>query len=169
MKLTTLVLNSDYRPIGILSWQRSIVLFFKGMEVVSFHEKGVRDSKDRIHLVPSVLRVDRYVKVNFSRVRLNNKNLFARDRNTCQYCGKKFSERLLTVDHVIPKSKWTFSHSYHVWSNVVTACYRCNGKKGDKMLDKSGMKLLCKPKAPKQIDIISARGVPPDWELYLTS
>lgn len=59
----------------------------------------------------------------------------------CRYCG---TTRNLTIDHIIPKSKggtW-------VWENLVTACQKCNGKKGEKTLKQMKWKLKREPKVP---------------------
>ena len=61
----------------------------------------------------------------------------------CRYCGTRSG---LTVDHVVPLSKggkW-------VWENLVTACTKCNGKKGSKSLKQLGWKLKQKPKVCAQ-------------------
>ena len=68
-----------------------------------------------------------------------HRRVTARPMRVCRYCGSKAS---LTIDHVVPLSKggkW-------VWENLVTACCRCNGKKGSKSLKQLGWKLKTKPK-----------------------
>jgi 5-methylcytosine-specific restriction endonuclease McrA len=170
MKLNTLVLNVNFVPIGILSWQRSLVLSLEGMDVVEYYDTEIKDTVGRTYRIPSVIRTNKFVKISFSRVRLNNKNLFARDKCVCQYCGQRFSQEKLTCDHIIPKSKWKANHNNHCWTNVVTACFRCNNKKADKSLKEAGLDLLRKPLPPKMIDIVffnNNRRVPPAWKTYL--
>lgn len=55
-----------------------------------------------------------------------------KQKRACVYCG---SEESLTVEHVVPISRW---REYGVkrrvldnQSNRVVACVRCNGEKGD--------------------------------------
>ncbi|GMP87191.1 hypothetical protein CsSME_00039672 [Camellia sinensis var. sinensis] len=84
--------------------------------------------------------------------------------------------RNLTIDHVLPIARggeWT-------WENLVTACSKCNSKKGQKTLDEAKMNLLKVPKAPKDYDILSIpltstaikmlrmrKGTPEEWLQYL--
>lgn len=48
--------------------------------------------------------------------------ILARDRFTCQYCGRKAPEVCLQVDHIIPKSKG----GTNLQANLITACALCN-------------------------------------------
>lgn len=75
---------------------------------------------------------------------LTNKKLFERDRYLCAYCGDVYEENKLSRDHIKPSSKG----GQNIWNNVVTACKPCNGKKGDKTLEESKMKLLYLPYTP---------------------
>ena len=51
----------------------------------------------------------------------------------------------LTIDHVIPRSRG----GKNDWLNLVTACKKCNQKKGNKTPEEAGMPLLKKPIVPK--------------------
>ena len=46
-------------------------------------------------------------------------------RGRCYYCGKAFSPRSLTMDHIVPLSRGGKSKK----GNVVPACKDCNNKK----------------------------------------
>lgn len=96
---------------------------------------------------------------------LTNKELFARDRWTCAYCGKIFSENRLTRDHVIPVSR----NGKDVWTNVVTACERDNHKKDDRLLEEAGMQLLYVPYTPNRAEhlILKGRRILPVQAEYL--
>jgi hypothetical protein len=78
-------------------------------------------------------------------VRYSRRNLFQRDRYTCQYCRRKFDKKNLTIDHVTPKSQGGRSE----WTNVVACCKGCNTRKGDKTLKELGWKLAHPPTRPK--------------------
>lgn len=102
---------------------------------------------------PLVVRLKRYIKMPRSlREAISPRVLFARDNNTCQYCGKHQSKlkgnNPLTIDHIQPKSK----DGPHHWENVVTACYVCNIKKRDRTPLQANMKFvdLYKNKSPKK-------------------
>jgi len=75
---------------------------------------------------------------------LTNSALFIRDRHLCLYCGRKFSAKQLTRDHVMPRSKGGPDH----WKNVVSACRRCNQFKADKLPEEAGMELIALPYKP---------------------
>ncbi len=75
---------------------------------------------------------------------LTNENLFRRDCFICGYCALKFKEDDLSRDHVIPRSRGGADK----WTNVVTACNRCNHVKDDKLLEECGMQLIYVPYAP---------------------
>ena len=96
---------------------------------------------------------------------LTNRELFARDRWTCAYCGKVFSELKLTRDHVIPVSRG----GKDLWTNVVTACEHDNHRKDDKLLQEVGMELLYVPYAPNRAEhlILKGRRILPVQAEYL--
>lgn len=85
---------------------------------------------------------------------LTNRALFARDRHLCLYCGNTFSNRELTRDHVIPRSRG----GTDCWSNVVTCCLRCNHQKGARTPDEWGVELLAVPYAPCYAEHLILRG-----------
>lgn len=70
--------------------------------------------------------------------------LYARDRCICAYCGSKFPEHKLTIDHILPKSR----NGKNVWMNTVTACKPCNHKKRDRTPEEARMPLLYVPYVP---------------------
>ena len=47
------------------------------------------------------------------------------DRGVCHFCGETFAKKVLTVDHILPKSRGGKTN----WTNVVVACKECNSKK----------------------------------------
>jgi 5-methylcytosine-specific restriction endonuclease McrA len=81
---------------------------------------------------------------------LTNQALFARDLHICAYCGNNFPASKLTRDHIHPLSKG----GNDTWKNCVAACERCNHKKADKPLEKTGMKLLYIPYVPNQAEFL---------------
>lgn len=76
--------------------------------------------------------------------RAGNARLFERDRHLCAYCGNQFGNRQLTRDHVHPTSRGGLDE----WTNVVSACMRCNSRKADKTPEEANMPLLYVPYAP---------------------
>ncbi len=85
---------------------------------------------------------------------LNNQTLFRRDTHICMYCGEGFDRRDLSRDHVTP-----ISHGGEdIWSNVVTACKRCNNQKADSTPEQAGMQLLAVPFVPTHAEYIYLQG-----------
>lgn len=85
---------------------------------------------------------------------LNNHTLFARDANLCLYCGKRFLHRDLSRDHVTPLS----AGGQDTWSNVVTACKRCNNHKAGRTPEQAELELLAVPFTPTHAEYIFLQG-----------
>ena len=60
------------------------------------------------------------------KVALTNRYLFRRDNYLSLYCGQQFAPRVLTRDHILPRSRG----GKDTWTNVATSCQRCNHAKG---------------------------------------
>jgi len=157
------VLNQNYEPLTICNVRRAIILTFLGKaEIVTKRDglkvRSVRKSFD----CPSIVRLGYFVRVPYKRIILSHKNILKRDNHRCQYCGSVTS---LTIDHVIPKSHG----GEDTWENLVTACVKCNNRKGDKTLEDSGLKLRHMPKKPSYITFMksSAGSVGEDWKPFL--
>ena len=78
-------------------------------------------------------------------IKYSRRNVYQRDKHTCQYCLQKFTRNNLTLDHVIPKCQGGKSS----WTNVVASCGKCNTRKGDKLLSELGWALKSIPQQPK--------------------
>jgi len=85
---------------------------------------------------------------------LTNKTLFSRDGMMCMYCGKSFGKIDLSRDHVTPVSQ----NGVDVWTNVVTACKRCNNFKAGRTPEQAGMQLVAVPFKPTHAEYIYLRG-----------
>ena len=145
MKQKVLVLNQDYCPISVCTVQRAFLLTYlnKTETVATANGHKIR-SVSKSFPMPSVIRLTRYVNVPYKGVALTRHNVFKRDQFECQYCGTKDD---LTLDHVVPRSKGGKSS----WDNLVTACKRCNARKGDYSPDQAGVKLKNLPFKPSYV------------------
>lgn len=103
--------------------------------------------------VPRIIRLLGYDRLPEQGVKLNRRNLFARDRNQCQYCGRHFTTADLSIDHVNPRSLG----GKETWENLVCACIRCNARKGGRTPEQAGIKLIRKPERPKRNPLIALR------------
>ncbi len=103
--------------------------------------------------VPRIIRLLGYDRLPDQSVKLNRRNLFARDRSHCQYCGRHYPTHELSIDHVTPRAHG----GKDTWENLVCACIRCNARKGGRTPDQAGMRLIRKPERPRRNPIISLR------------
>jgi 5-methylcytosine-specific restriction endonuclease McrA len=157
-----LVLNATYEPLCVVPARRAVVLVLKSKAHVEKHNGQVfRSEKLTIH-VPSVVRLNYYVKVPFrARATLSRRAVLTRDEFQCQYCGA----RAENVDHVVPRSRG----GEHVWENVVACCRRCNARKENHLASEVGLTLKRLPRAPRGSLLlkVAVGHFDPDWEPYL--
>lgn len=160
---SVLVLNRDYSPLTICSVQRAFLLVFleKAELLNSVEDRSLR-SISKSYPFPSVIMINTYINIPYKGVVLSRHNIFKRDGNRCQYCG---TNKDLTIDHLIPRSKGGKSS----WTNLVTACKKCNAQKGDYSIEKAGLKLLNPPVKPSYISFIKmgTGRLREDWKQYL--
>jgi 5-methylcytosine-specific restriction endonuclease McrA len=164
-----LVLNRLWQAVNICSARRAFALLYQGHAQVVFsdpqnnfathdfaswqdfsltapapeHEMVTTISwKIRVPRVIVLLLFDRLPK---KEVKFTRHNVFERDNNTCQYCGKIFERSDLNLDHVLPRDKGGLT----TWENVVCSCIPCNTRKGNRLPYQAQMTLIRKPKRPK--------------------
>ncbi|GAB4360477.1 MAG: HNH endonuclease [Methylohalobius sp. ZOD2] len=85
---------------------------------------------------------------------LTNRTLFRRDNHICLYCGQRLLHRDLSRDHVTPLTQG----GADIWTNVVTACKRCNNHKAGRTPEQAGMELLAIPFTPTHAEYIYLQG-----------
>jgi 5-methylcytosine-specific restriction endonuclease McrA len=103
--------------------------------------------------VPRIIRVLNFSKIPKQAVKFNRRNIFARDQNKCQYCGRKFSTSELSLDHVIPRSQ----DGPTTWDNLVCCCLKCNVKKGGRTPEMAGMRLIREPVKPSRSPVLAIK------------
>jgi 5-methylcytosine-specific restriction endonuclease McrA len=162
MNSRVLVLNQDSSPLMVCSVQRAFVMVYLNKSELVLPANGYRlNSVTQSFPMPSVIRLNRYVNAPYKGVSLTRQNVFKRDNFECQYCGTR---RELTLDHVMPSSRG----GAHTWTNLVTACKRCNAKKGDFTPDEAQMTLHRKPYKPSYSLFLRDGNSPrTDWDVYL--
>ena len=156
-----LVLNADfqplsYYPLSLWSWQDAIkAVFLTRVNIVSEYERVVHSPSFEMKL-PSVVALKRYIQpVRFPA--FTRFNLFLRDYFSCQYCGAGDD---LTFDHMTPKSRGGRT----TWDNVVSACAKCNIRKGGRLPKEAGMWPAVPPRRPTTRELIKAgRRYPPNF------
>lgn len=178
-KSPCLVLDTSYSPLNICSAKRALTLMVKGAarveEVypVKVHTTKMWDENTGDFILidlflPSVIRLVTYKYIPVRAQLLTRKNILNRDKNTCQYCGVVLNPKVLTLDHILARSRGGKS----TWENLVACCKNCNFTKGNKLLSElTDMKLI---KQPKSINSHTSRHLlrnqgadDPYWRKYL--
>ena len=157
-----LVLNRSYLPIHVTSAKRAFTLIFQGtalavnaeyetFDFASWQRQPARAGDDAIGTpsgdirVPRVIVLRSYDRVPRRHVRYSRMNIFARDKYTCQYCGKRPHRSELNLDHVIPRTLGGRT----TWENVVCSCVDCNRRKGGRTPAQARLRLLNRPVRPR--------------------
>ena len=155
-----LVLNRSYLPIHITVVRRALSLLYQGVahavdeqyrtfDFASWADLAAEEDTiglvDRAIRVPRVILLQGYDRIPRRYVRFSRFNIYARDGNRCQYCGRQFARVELNLDHVVPRSRGGTS----VWENVVCSCHRCNRLKGGRTPAEAGMRLVRQPRRPQ--------------------
>ena len=172
-----LVLDAGYQPVNVVNLKRAVTLVCAGKAVVLQADDSTPLRSEKLVLSsPRVIRlliVVAHKVYRFFRVKLNKRNIMARDRWRCQYCGTQ--ERPLTIDHVVPRSRFPAGQQGDVdsWENCVAACLSCNVRKGNRTPAEAGMTLLNKPVRPRwNLSLIARRRWGErefaTWQPYLT-
>ncbi len=143
--MRTLLLDCNYFPVKIITWQKAMILYLSHRaEVVDEYENKLVRTVSTSYKLPRILRLFQTHKLSRN-VKFTRMNVFYRDNFQCQYCSIKLPSTELTFDHVLPVSQDGKTN----WDNVVTCCKTCNTKKGSKSLQEVNMKLLRPPRKPR--------------------
>ena len=137
-----LVLNQSYQPLAVCRARRAIVLIFQGKAQMLENGVGFIHSTTRSFPLPSVIRLDYFIKRPRREKKMTRYEIFNRDLYTCQYCGKQ--TRQLTLDHITPR----YRGGQHTWENVASACVQCNRRKAGRTPQEANMRLIRKPSLP---------------------
>ncbi|HND56294.1 MAG TPA: HNH endonuclease [Pirellulaceae bacterium] len=159
----TLVLNRNWTVVNVVPVRRALILVcrnaariiapetYETHDLSSWAAQAIGADESSIRLVSRAIRVpEAIVLVTYERppqqhVPFTRRNLYRRDANTCQYCGRRPGTEELSIDHVVPRSMGGRSS----WTNCVLACVRCNIRKGSRTPQESAMRLLRKPFKPR--------------------
>lgn len=104
-------------------------------------------------VVPRIVRVLTYSRLPKQEVKLNRRNIYARDASRCQYCGKRFASSELSLDHVVPRSRG----GENTWQNIVCCCVKCNVRKGGRTPEDAGLTLMRPPVKPRRSPVIRVK------------
>ncbi len=192
LNFNVLVLNQNYLALRVVNVRRAFTLLFKELAEVVHIDQGRYNSYDfsewcelsdlarefepdahdwirtvRFDIaVPRIIRLAFYDRLPRQAVKFNRRNLYARDGNRCQYCGRKFSTNELSLDHVVPRSMGGKT----TWENIVCACLRCNIKKGGRTPEQAHLHLVAAPKKPRRNPVVTVKlsdGRYASWKAFL--
>lgn len=161
LNTAVLVLNRNYQPVHVTNVKRAFSLLYMGIaraiddqyRLYDFDSWAALSAAEHEHIatirrairVPRVLVLMAYEYLPKGRVRFSRLNIYARDNDTCQYCGLQLSRAELNLDHVVPRAQGGRTS----WENVVCSCIECNLAKGGRTPEQAGMKLLKKATRPR--------------------
>jgi 5-methylcytosine-specific restriction endonuclease McrA len=189
---SVLVLNRLYMAVQVIPARRAFCLLYKSMaEIVTLDDghylcfefddwcaaspvwyRHRRPDDDFVRAVgrpiavPRIIRLLGYDRIPGQRVKFNRRNIFARDGHRCQYCGERFQSSHLSLDHVFPRSRGGPA----TWENIVSACVRCNVRKGGRTPQEANMALLSRPIKPATSPAIKQKvgqGKYRSWKTFL--
>ena len=164
----TLLLNTTYEPVKVISWQRAVTMMVLGkVEVVRTYDAMLRAVHWEIP-TPAVVRLTEFIRRRRMRIAMSRRNIFYRDGYQCQYCHRRLPARDLTCDHVMPRSQGGQTS----WENLVTACGPCNRRKGGRTPEQARMRLRHTPARPESLPIefalnLGSGAFPDSWRDYL--
>jgi len=179
---SVLVLNRSYLPVHVTTARRAFCLIFSGNALAVNHAYETFDfdawcrlapegsdeigtSSGRLR-VPRVIVLQHFDRVPRRHVRYSRLNIFARDKFTCQYCGRKPLRSELNLDHVIPRSLGGRT----TWENVVASCVDCNRRKGGRTPAQARLRLLRQPMRPRWTPLVhhtAASARFEEWQPFL--
>ncbi|MFZ5468419.1 MAG: HNH endonuclease [Myxococcota bacterium] len=161
LNTAVLVLNRYYQPVHVTSVKRAFAMLYQGVakaidsqyRLYEFADWAALSAADHDTIatisrpirVPRVLVLSAYEYLPKGRVRFSRLNIYARDADTCQYCGLQLPRSELNLDHVVPRSQGGKTS----WENVVCSCVECNLQKGGRTPEQANMRLLKKPVRPR--------------------
>jgi hypothetical protein len=122
------------------------------------------NSKIRVPTVIVSLRYNKMPVKMFHGVP-SKESIWMRDGGVCQYTGKQLKKIDGNIDHVVPRSRG----GKDTWENMVLSNRELNIKKGNRLNEEVGIKLIKQPKAPKPIyayELIKD-AKHQDWEHFL--
>lgn len=166
MSADCLVLDKNWRPVDVMSWQNAIKLSYEGVaEIIKSDDKRPLHSQHFTIGMPRVIVVkNAWVRKMRKPVPCSRRNIYIRDNGECQYCRHELSLKSFTIDHVIPLCQG----GRDAWDNLVLCCLRCNKHKAGCTPAQAGMRLINVPKQPKSTDPrfnfkLHVRTLRPEW------
>jgi hypothetical protein len=161
----TLKLDAAYRPLEVIDSLDALIMCImdKAVAIENYTERILTTHKSFV--LPAVIVLRRLVNMKNITLTCTRNNVIWRDKKQCQYCGERFVNTRLTVDHIIPKSRG----GEYTWLNLVAACKECNQQKAAQTPEEAGMFPLREPfkPTPTMIKKIRRHQINSIWKEYL--
>lgn len=169
----TLVLNRNWQPVGVATVAKALTKVWNEtariVDPADYQQYSWENwaelrpeagdlfiQTNRFQLrVPEVVTLTKYDRLPTNAVTFSRRNVFKRDKFTCQYCGAQPGSEELTIDHVLPRAQGGTS----TWANCVLACIDCNSRKADRTPEQARMPLRAEPVRPKWKPAYASRGI----------
>lgn len=183
-----LVLNRLWQAVNTCSVRRAFTLVYRGHAQVVSTDGGndylthdflswqdfskENPEPEMVRTISVNIRIPRIIvlllfeRLPKKEVKFTRHNVFERDKNTCQYCGKLFERSDLNLDHVLPRDRG----GQTTWENIVCSCIPCNTRKGNRLPHEAGLQLIRKPRRPKWrpfVNISFSRHHHDSWKHFL--
>lgn len=179
---SVLVLNRGFAAMALTDVKRCFTLLYKGhvravlpdyttyaweewQDVPVQPEDEVITTPSMVLKIPRVIQLPSCERAPRNDVKFSRHNIYVRDGNRCQYCGRRFPTSELSLDHVTPLSRG----GHTSWENIVCACLPCNVRKGNRLPEEAGMKLRRVPGKPRAtpLGLLSPNRIRPEWRNFL--
>lgn len=178
-----LALNRLWQPVGVVSVSKAMTkVWNENARIIDPNDFAMYDWEDWSELrpeegelviktktssfkVPEVIVLKNYDKLPSNAVTFSRRNIFKRDKFTCNYCGKQPGSEELTLDHILPRSQGGQS----TWTNCTLSCIKCNAYKADRTPEQAKMKLRHEPHRPNWKPLYAAhRTRIKSWEKFVS-
>jgi 5-methylcytosine-specific restriction endonuclease McrA len=129
------------------------------------HDNAIQTVRGGIR-VPTVIVAMNFARVPKKRPKLCARAIRERDGNRCQYTGKLLRPDEGSLDHILPRSRGGADS----WENLVWAAKEVNARKGNRLPNEAGLRLLSSPRAPKELPVSAlirnSVGIA-DWSIFV--
>jgi len=152
--------DGSFAPMNTSEW-----LEYSGSAPVHSGAEYVRTIRMNI-LLPKILLLNEFDRLPITEVKFNRQSVFERDNYTCQYTGRVFKAKDLTLDHVIPRDRGGRT----TWENLVTCSREINSLKANRLPHEAGLKLIRKPERPKWrpfVAVVCGSDIDEAWRNFL--
>lgn len=116
--------------------------------------------------IPSVIVAVNYSRVPMRRPSLNARAIRERDGNRCQYTGLVLRSDEGSIDHIVPRSRG----GKDTWDNCVWSSKEINNRKGNRLPQEAGLKLIRSPRPPSELPVTAFirnyHGIA-DWRFFV--